>query len=230
MAVVDVASNVLQLKQEIKSIALNCGRDPREVSLMAVTKTVSADIVGQAVAAGQALFGENRLQEAWRKIPQVKAPESSWHLIGPLQSNKVRRAVEIFQVIQTLDRPKIARKINHYANKMGKTLPVFVEVNIGDEPQKHGVLTKELPALIELVDTMPALRLEGLMTIPPRHEEAEESRPYFQRLAAILNEINLCRESPVKELSMGMSHDYRIAIEEGSTLLRIGTAIFGSRL
>ncbi|MEE2823131.1 MAG: YggS family pyridoxal phosphate-dependent enzyme [Acidobacteriota bacterium] len=230
MAVVDVASNVLQLKQEIKSIALNCGRDPREVSLMAVTKTVSADIVGQAVAAGQALFGENRLQEAWRKIPQVKAPKSSWHLIGPLQSNKVRRAVEIFQVIQTLDRPKIARKINHYAHKMGKTLPVFVEVNIGDEPQKHGVLTKELPALIELVDTMPALRLEGLMTIPPRHEEAEESRPYFQRLAAILNEINLCRESPVKELSMGMSHDYRIAIEEGSTLLRIGTAIFGSRL
>ena len=196
---------------------------------MAVSKTFSADVVEEAAATGHTLFGENRLQEAGQKIPQVKQTGLCWHLIGPLQSNKARRAVEIFDVIQTLDRPKIARKVSQYAQEMDKILPVFIEVNIGEEPQKHGVLSQEIPGMVQLVDSLPALQLEGLMTVPPHHQEAERSRPYFRRLAEMLDEVSHHRDPPVKELSMGMSHDYRIAIEEGATLLRVGTAIFGQR-
>ena len=226
---VDIASNLMKLEEEIKTLALDCDRDPRAIRLMAVSKTFSADVVEQAAGAGHALFGENRLQEAWQKISQVKKTGLTWHLIGPLQSNKARRAVEIFDVIQTLDRPKIVTKVNQYAQEMDKIVPVFIEVNIGDEPQKHGVVPQEIPGMVQLVDSMSALQLEGLMTVPPYHEEAEESRPYFRKLAGLRDEINRGRERPVKELSMGMSRDYRIAIEEGATLLRLGTAIFGLR-
>lgn len=229
MAVVDIASNLKRLKEEIRSAADDSGRDPQAIHLMAVTKTFSADVVQAAVAAGHTLFGENRLQEAGQKIPQVKQSGLAWHLIGPLQSNKARRAVEIFDVIQTLDRPKIARRVNQYAGEMDKILPVFIEVNIGDEPQKHGVVPEELAGMVQLVDSLSALQLEGLMTVPPHHQEAERSRPYFRRLAELLDETNRHRERPARELSMGMSHDYRIAIEEGATLLRVGTAIFGRR-
>ncbi len=229
MAVVDIASNLQRLEEEIQSVAHNSGRDPRAIRLMAVTKTFSADVVQAAVAAGHTLFGENRLQEAGQKIPQVKQAGLAWHLIGPLQSNKARRAVEIFDVIQTLDRPKIARRVNQYAGEMGKILPVFIEVNIGDEPQKHGVVPEKIADMAELVDSLSALKLEGLMAVPPYTREAERSRPYFRRLTELLNEMNRHRERPARELSMGMSHDYRIAIEEGATLLRVGTAIFGRR-
>lgn len=229
MAVVDIASNLLRLQEDINSVALDCDRDPRTIRLMAVSKTISADVVEQAATAGHVLFGENRIQEAWQKIPQVKQTGISWHLIGPLQSNKARRAVEIFDVIQTLDRPKIARKVNQYAQEMDKIVPVFIEVNIGDESQKHGAVPEEIPGMVQLVDSLSALQLEGLMTVPPYHQEAEAARPYFRKLAEIQNELNRCRERPVKELSMGMSHDYRVAIEEGATLLRLGTAIFGQR-
>ena len=196
---------------------------------MAVSKTFSAEAVDEAAGAGHTLFGENRLQEAGQKIPQVKQAGLCWHLIGPLQSNKARRAVEIFDVIQTLDRPKIARKVNQYAQEMDKTLPVFIQVNIGEESQKHGLAPEEVPGMVELVDSLSALQLEGLMTVPPYHEEGEGSRPYFRGMREILDDINGHREQPMKELSMGMSHDYRIAIEEGATLLRVGTAIFGGR-
>ena len=219
----------MRLEEEIKSVALDCDRDPRTIRLMAVSKTFSADVVEQAALAGHTLFGENRLQEAWQKIPQVKQTGLFWHLIGPLQSNKARLAVKIFDVIQTLDRPKIVGKVNQYAQEMDKIVPVFIEVNIGDEPQKHGAVPEEIPGMVQLVDSMPALQLEGLMTVPPYNKEAEASRPYFRKLAEFRDDINRCRETPVKELSMGMSHDYRIAIEEGATLLRLGTAIFGQR-
>ena len=219
----------MRLEEEIESVAHDCGRDPRNIRLMAVSKTFSADAVDQAAAAGQSLFGENRPQEAGQKIPQVKQSGLCWHLIGPLQSNKARRAVEMFDVIQTLDRPKITRKVNQYAQELDKTLRVFIEVNIGDEPQKHGVVPEELGGMVELVDSMSALQLEGLMTLPPFHQEAEASRPYFQKLAEMQDEVNRHRERPLKELSMGMSRDYRVAIEEGATLVRLGTAIFGPR-
>ncbi len=227
---VDVASNLERLREEVDSIAVACRRKPEEIRILAVSKTFSADCVSQAYASGQTLFGENRVQEAEEKIPLV-SPSSglAWHLIGPLQSNKVRRAARLFDVIQTLDRPKIVDKLNRCAEELERTLLVFLEVKSGAEPQKHGILPQDVAGMVELVHSMPRLELQGLMTIPPYSEEAEASRPYFRHMAELLAQINRRRQQPLRELSMGMSHDYQIAIEEGATLLRIGTAIFGSR-
>ncbi len=226
---IDVASNLERLRQEVESIAVACRRRPEEIRVLAVSKTSSADSVRQASDWGQSLFGENRVQEAEEKIPLVNHSSLTWHLIGPLQSNKVRRAAQLFDVIQTLDRQKIVDKLGRCAEELGRTLLVFLEVKSGEEPQKHGILPQDVAGMVELVDSMPRLELQGLMTIPPYHEEAEASRPYFRHMAELLAEINRRRQQPLRELSMGMSHDYQIAIEEGATLLRIGTAIFGPR-
>ena len=226
---VDIASNLERVSAQIEQIARGCGRDPAEIRLLAVSKTFSADCVKQAHQWGQTLFGENRVQEAEEKIPSVNLPELEWHLIGPLQSNKVKRAAQLFDVIHTLDRPKIVRKLNSCAEEIGKIVRVLVEVKLGTEPQKHGLPPQEVMDMVEQVDSMPGLQLQGLMAIPPYQEEAEDSRPYFRQMADLLAEINGRRQQPLKELSMGMSHDYRVAIEEGATLLRIGTSIFGRR-
>lgn len=226
---VDIASNLDRLSAQIEQIARDCGRDPTGIQLLAVSKTFPADCVREAHRWGQKLFGENRIQEAGEKIPAVELPELEWHLIGPLQSNKARRAAQLFDVIHTLDRPKIVGKLNVCAEEMGKILRVFIEVKLGAEPQKHGVPPQEVYEMVEQVDSMAGLQLQGLMAIPPYQEEAEDSRPYFRQLADLLTEMNEKRQQPLKELSMGMSHDYRIAIEEGATLLRIGTSIFGRR-
>ena len=224
-----VAVNLEQVWGEIRKVALTCGRNPDEIQLMAVSKTFSAEQVKKARAAGQRLFGENRIQEAEEKIPQLADPDLEWHLIGPLQSNKAARAVQLFNAIQTLDSTKIVDRVNHLAMKFGRVMKVFVEVNIGEETQKHGVAPAQVPEMVKLIDSMEGLDLLGLMAIPPYHPEAERSRPYFRRLAEIVAGVGEWREKPLKELSMGMSHDYRIAIQEGATLLRIGTAIFGVR-
>lgn len=226
---VDVASNLERLREEVESIAVACCRKPEEIRVLAVSKTSSADCVRQASAWGQTLFGENRVQEAEEKIPLVNHSGLAWHFIGPLQSNKARRAAQLFDVIQTLDRQKIVDKLNRCAQELDRTLMVFLEVKSGAEPQKHGILPQDVVGMVELVDSMPRLELQGLMTIPPYHEEAEASRPYFRHMAELLAEVNGRRPQPLRELSMGMSHDYQIAIEEGATLLRIGTAIFGPR-
>ena len=226
---VDIASNLERLSAQIESIARGCGRDPSEIRLLAVSKTFSADCVKQAHQWGQTLFGENRVKEAEEKIPSVDLPELEWHLIGPLQSNKARRAAQLFDVIHTLDRPKIVRKLNSCAEEMGKIVRVLVEVKLGTEAQKPGIPPQEVLDMVEQVDSMPGLQLQGLMAIPPYQEEAEDTRPYFRQMADLLTEINGRRQQPLNELSMGMSHDYRIAIEEGATLLRIGTSIFGRR-
>ena len=226
---VDIASNLDRVSVQIEQIARGCGRDPAEIRLLAVSKTFSADCVKQAHQWGQTLFGENRVQEAEEKIPSIDLPELEWHLIGPLQSNKVRRAAQLFDVIHTLDRPKIVRKLNSCAEEIGKIVRVLVEVELGTEPQKHGLPPQEVLDMVEQVDSMPGLQLQWLMAIPPYQEEAEDSRPYFRQMADLLAEINGRRQQPLKELSMGMSHDYRVAIEEGATLLRIGTSIFGPR-
>lgn len=226
---VDVASNLERLREEVESIAVACRRKPEEIRVLAVSKTSSADCVRQASVWGQTLFGENRVQEAEEKIPLVNHSGLAWHFIGPLQSNKARRAAQLFDVIQTLDRQKIVDKLNRCAQELDRTLMVFLEVKSGAEPQKHGILPQDVVGMVELVDSMPRLELQGLMTIPPYHEEAEASRPYFRHMAELLAEVNGRRPQPLRELSMGMSHDYQIAIEEGATLLRIGTAIFGPR-
>lgn len=225
-----VAARLQDLRRDIETVARASGRDPQDIRLLAVSKTFAADVIEEAWQAGQRLFGENRVQEAEAKIPQVKLAGIEWHLIGHLQSNKARRALELFNVIQSVDSEKLARKLGRYAQERQTVLPVFIDVNIGQEPQKHGILPDQAHQLSGLVDGLPGLRLVGLMALPPFHEEAEKSRPYFRRLRDLLDSLNRRRPgSPLAELSMGMSHDYRVAIEEGATLLRIGTAIFGPR-
>lgn len=223
------ASNLERLRREIESIARGYGRDPREIRIVAISKTFSPLRIEEAARAGQLLFGENRVQEAEQKIPDVRHPGLEWHLVGHLQSNKARRAVELFDVIQSLDSEKIAAKVAYQAEIQGKRMRVLIQVNVGEEPQKHGLAPRNLPGLVERVESFPMLQLEGLMAIPPHHDDPAAVRPYFRRLRGLLEAVNRERDVPLRELSMGMSGDYPYAIEEGATLLRIGTAIFGER-
>ncbi len=225
----DFRSRLESLLDEIDRTARSCGRASRDIQLLAVTKVFPAPVVSNAVAAGQTRFGENRVQEAAAKIPAVGVPALEWHLIGHLQSNKVRRAVQLFDVIQTLDREKLISKVARCAREMGKVLSVYIQVNLGRETQKHGADPGAVAQLVQLVDRSPPLVLRGLMAIPPYALEPEASRPYFRQLARLAREVSRSRSEPVTGLSMGMSHDYRVAIEEGATLLRVGSKLFGKR-
>ncbi len=225
----DFRSRRESLLDEIDRTARSCGRDGRDIQLLAVTKVFPAPVVSNAVAAGQTRFGENRVQEAAAKIPAVGGPALEWHLIGHLQSNKVRRAVQIFDVIQTLDSEKLISRVARCAREMEKVLSVYIQVNIGREKQKYGADPEAVGQLVRLVDRSPPLVLQGLMAIPPFAVDPEASRPYFRQLARFAREVSQSRSEPVTGLSMGMSHDYRVAIEEGATLLRIGSKLFGRR-
>jgi len=194
-----------------------------------VSKTFPAGIVEEASAAGQVLFGENRVQEAISKIPAVRSEGLVWHLVGHLQSNKAHKAVEFFDVIQTIDSEKIARKLSNSCQEIGKRIQVFVQVNIGEEPQKTGFSPLRVGDIVSTLDSLPGLELVGLMSIPPFHDDPEQTRPYFKKMFSLISEINQNRQRPLTELSMGMSADFQIAIEEGATLIRLGTAIFGPR-
>ena len=224
-----VAHNLNQLRTDIHLTAQACGRDPDSISILAVSKTFPPEAVEEASDAGQILFGENRVQEALSKIPAVRREGLIWHLVGHLQSNKARRAVESFDVIQTIDSAKLARRLSSCCEDLEKSVQVFIQVNIGSEPQKSGFSPSDLKTAVSLVDELPNLELIGLMTIPPLGDDAEQSRPYFRQMSSFLAQINRSRTRPLTELSMGMSGDYRVAIQEGSTLVRIGTAIFGTR-
>ena len=227
--VVDIASNLRRLRDRIDSIARSSGRSPELIDLLAVSKTFPADAVEQAYRVGQTSFGENRVQEARLKIPAIGREQIQWHLIGNLQLNKVRRAVALFDVIQTLDREEVVLKVARCAQELGKKIAVYIQVNVGAEDQKHGVEPGAVEELVTLVDYQPSLDLLGLMAIPPHQKDPEGSRPYFRRLADLMTQVNGGRAKPLSRLSMGMSHDYSVAIEEGATLLRIGSAIFGAR-
>lgn len=225
----ELRSRLEHLLREIDRTARSCGRDGRNVQLLAVSKVFPAQVVSDAVAAGQTRFGENRVQEAVAKVPAVGDPALEWHLIGHLQSNKVRRAVQLFDVIQTLDSEKLISRVARCAREMNKDLPVYVQVNLGREKQKHGVEPEAVERLVRLVDRSPPLVLRGLMTIPPHAVDPEASRPYFRQLAQLARDVGRSRPEPVTGLSMGMSHDYRVAVEEGATLVRIGSSLFGKR-
>ena len=218
-----------RLLVKIGDLAEACGRKPETIRLLAVSKTLPSTVIEQAYQVGQLIFGENRMQEAETKIANVRLSGIQWHLIGHLQSNKARRAAELFDVIQTLDSERLALRLDRHCHRLGKCLSVFIQVNIGREPQKYGVSPDQVFQMVNRVDSLETLNLRGLMIIPPYHSEAERSRPYFRQVVDLLGEINRNRCHPLSELSMGMSHDYRIAIEEGSTMLRIGTIIFGPR-
>ena len=209
-----------KVRARIAAAAGRAGRDPDSITLVAVTKVFPAAVIRDAWAMGLRNFGENYVQEFEAKHPRVADLEGArFHLIGHLQSNKSRRAAELFDSIQTVDTPKLARRLD----ECGKILDVMLEVKLSTEEAKYGVEPDEVPALIEAVRQCPNLRLLGLMTMPPWSDDPEQSRPYFRRLR------ELARECGLERLSMGMSHDLEVAIEEGATELRVGTALFGRR-
>ncbi len=225
-----IAANVERVKNEVEDACARAGRDAGSVALMAVSKVHPVDALLEAYAAGQRLFGENRVQE-WQAKAAVAAGLAGleMHLIGPLQNNKTAKAAELFGAVDTLDSVKTAHRLNDAAAAMGKVLKVLVEVKLSHEEAKHGVAADELPGLLAAMAGMASLRVSGLMTVPPFDEDAETARPYFQRLRQLRDEnVGAC--PTLVELSMGMSGDFRVAIEEGSTCVRVGTAIFGKRL
>jgi len=223
--------NLDRIRARIRQAAERCGRNPNEIQLVAVSKRMPAEVVSEAYQCGQVIFGENYLQEAREKIEQLDQ-SIQWHFIGNLQSNKARIAAELFQVIETVDRLKIARKLNRHAGDLGKTIDVLIQVNVGREPQKSGVLPEKCRELLRDIQSLTNLKVRGLMTMPPYGREPESSRPWFRelkQLAIQLADEELFEDNDSVELSMGMSGDFTVAIEEGATLVRVGTAIFGPR-
>ncbi len=224
------------INERIAAACHRAGRDFFDVTLVAVSKTVEPARIHQAIEAGVRVLGENRVQEAAAKIAELKSitaeREVQWHLIGHLQSNKARRAVELFSAIQTVESFKLAARLNDIAIEFGKRLPVFIEVNLGGEASKSGIAPEEVLPLCEQVSKLPNIEPRGLMAVPPYLDEADEVRPFFRRLRNLRDEA---RQAGIvgeefKDLSMGMSNDFEVAIEEGATLVRIGTALFGARV
>jgi len=216
----DLRSNLEHVQRRIAAAVERAGRKPSDVTLVAVTKVFPAEVILESYELGLRDFGENYLQEFEGKYEQVRnLAGARFHLIGHLQSNKARRAAELFGAIQTVDSEKLARRLD----EVGKPLDVMLEVKLSPEEAKHGVDPAALPALIETVKRCANLRLHGLMTMPPWSDDAEQSRPYFQRLR------ELAAQHGLRHLSMGMSHDLEVAIEEGATHVRVGTALFGKR-
>ncbi len=215
--------------RRIERAAAAAQRDPGSVTLVAVGKTFPAEVVRQAVAAGAVHLGENRVQEAAAKRPLVSG--ATWHLIGPLQRNKAGLALETFDVIHTLDRPELVDRLALLLERdhPGRRLPALLEVNVGDEDQKAGVLPADCERLLRAALAQPGLRIDGLMAIPPFDDDPEASRRYFRALRELRDRLQDGVGHPLPHLSMGMSHDFEVAIAEGATHVRVGSAIFGPR-
>lgn len=223
---VDIARNVAEVRERIAQACARAGRKPEEVILIAVSKSVDVARIEQAISAGIRHFGENYYQEARAKIPAVQAPVQ-WHFIGHLQKNKVRGVVPLFEWIHTVDDLELAQEINRRAQAVGKRQRVLIEVNIAREPQKYGVAPESALLLAEQIARLPNVQLEGFMGMAPIVERAEEARPYFAELRRLFDQLPADHRV---HLSMGMTQDFGVAIEEGATMVRIGTAIFGPRL
>jgi pyridoxal phosphate enzyme (YggS family) len=224
--------NIKAVYRRMSHAAMRAGRGPDEVKLIAVTKTVGVEQIGEAIDAGLRIFGENRVQEAQRKVMsdalRVMSEKIEWHLIGHLQRNKAKHAVQLFDLIHSVDSVALAEDLNRHAEKAGKVQDALVEVKLSREESKHGVSREELRGLLERVSDMKHLNLRGLMTVPPFFEDPGDARPYFRELRELRDRARE-RGLPLPELSMGMSQDFEVAIEEGATMVRVGTAIFGER-
>ncbi len=225
----EIPDNLARIQNQIADACRRSGRPPSDVALMAVSKMHPAEAIEQAYVAGQRLFGENRVQEFQEKSAVVAGlAGAQFHLIGPLQSNKTTRAAELFHAIDAVDSLKIAARLNQAAESLGKSLPILIEVKLSPEESKHGIAADELPALLAALGPMRSLVPSGLMTVPPPSEDPEPARPYFQQLRRLRDDsLALC--PTLTQLSMGMSNDFAVAIQEGSTCVRIGTALFGKR-
>jgi pyridoxal phosphate enzyme (YggS family) len=225
-----IRERLVRVGEQIARAAERAGRSAEEITLIAVSKTFDSATVQQAVDAGACDLGENRVQEGITKVALIKG-DVRWHLIGHLQSNKARPAVEAFDVIHTIDSSQLAERLDRVAGELARRPEVLVQVDLAHEPTKSGADEGELPAIIEALDSASHLEFRGLMTLPPFFDSPEQTRPYFRRLREILDGLNRGRalEQRLTELSMGMSHDFEAAIEEGATMVRVGTAIFGTR-
>jgi pyridoxal phosphate enzyme (YggS family) len=225
-----IAENLTTVMDRCASAAKRAGRDPLSIKLVVVTKTVDIERIREAVAAGALILGENRVQEAKEKIEKL-GPIASWHLIGHLQTNKAKYAVKLFYLIHSVDSLELAKEIDKQAAKIGKVQDVLVEVSIAGEETKAGVALEDAVALIKGAARLKNISMKGLMTMPPFSYNPEDSRPYFKKLRKLSESI--AKEHipgvSLKELSMGMSGDFEVAIEEGATMVRVGTAIFGER-
>ena len=227
----NIRENIAGVEERIAAACGRSGRRRDDVKLVAVSKTHPGELVRAAFAAGIRDFGENRVQEAKSKIEALTDLDATWHLVGHLQSNKARVARDLFHWVHSLDSLRLAEKLAQAAAPGDARLPVLIEVNLGEEASKTGVKAREVGALAEDIAQLEGVDLRGLMLIPPFFEKQEEARPYFRQLRALAHEIE-ARNLPgvsMHELSMGMSHDFEVAIEEGATIVRVGTAIFGER-
>lgn len=223
----EIRENLLRVKERIERAALKAGRDPNEVKLVAVSKTVEVARIRQAIEAGVTILGENYVQEAQRKIEEI-GKGVSWHFIGHLQSNKAKYAVRLFDLIHSVDSLSLAEELNRRAEREGRVIEVMIEVNLSGEATKFGTEEEKAVELARNLQQLKNLSLIGLMTMPPYFDDPQQSRPYFARLRALRERMG--KEGIVlKELSMGMSNDFEVAIEEGATYVRVGTAIFGPR-
>ena len=224
-----LAENLAEIQSRIHAACTRSGRDPASVQLLAVSKSHPPETIRAAVDGGQIFFGENKIQEAKAKIPLCPS-RARWHFIGHLQSNKVRDAVELFEMIQGVDSLDIAQEINRRAEQAAKTVPLLLEVNVAGEASKFGYGPEKLLAELKTLDALPRIEIHGLMAIPPFNPVAEKSRSYFRRLRDLKFQCEEILGVPLPQLSMGMSGDFEVAIEEGATIVRIGTALFGERV
>jgi PLP dependent protein len=227
---VDVAANYRQILARIADAAARAGRDVDRIRLLAAAKSQSVEAIRTAVEAGVALIGENYVQEAQQKKQRLSVP-AEWHMIGHLQRNKVKTALEIFDVIESMDSVGLAHELDKEGCKRGKLVRTFIEVNLGGEESKSGVARENVAPLLEEAAKLSWVRIEGLMTVPPFRQNPEDMRRYFRQLFDLKEKLaKLCLPNmDLKELSMGMTRDYTIAIEEGATIVRVGTALFGPR-
>jgi pyridoxal phosphate enzyme (YggS family) len=220
------------VRTRLAAAAQRSGRHPDEVTLVAISKTHPPAVIKQAIALGATDLGENRVQEAEGKIAEIGRENVHWHLVGHLQANKARRAVSLFDVIHSLDTVELAQRLDRLCTEQGRaSLPVLIQVELGHEETKSGIDESELTHLVESLGPLTRVKLIGLMTLPPFFDNPEQSRPFFRRLRELRDELNQrgAFGDRTGELSMGMTHDFEVAIEEGATMVRVGTAIFGAR-
>jgi pyridoxal phosphate enzyme (YggS family) len=229
-----VAENIAVVRKRMNAAAIRAGRNVNDVTLMAVSKTVPPDLIRAAYLAGVRVFGENRVQEFAQKVRALRdLSNAEWHMIGHLQTNKAAKAVELFDTVDSINSLRLAQRVNSVAQQAGKKLGVLIEINVGGEAAKTGVTpeSEELEKILQAAPSLDHLEIRGLMTIPPLTDNPQEARPYFRKLRDLQRQIS-DRALPslsMNVFSMGMSHDFEIAIEEGSTCVRVGTAIFGER-
>lgn len=227
----DIASNLFKVQETIRKAALKVGREPKDIKLVAVTKTVDPSKIKEAIKAGVTIVGENYVQEAKEKIAQIDH-DIQWHMIGHLQTNKAKHAVKLFDMIQSVDSLRLAEELNKQAKRLGTVVKILIQVNVSGEESKFGVSPQGIHSLIsQISNKMENLSIQGLMTMPPYFHDPERTRPYFRALRELRDRIvsSEIRNVTLGELSMGISNDYEMAIEEGATIVRIGTAIFGER-